>query len=307
MWSRTSFRSLKYKAKKGVLKKIGMTEDQQEGSDIQAALSSAKQFKTDMRDIHFKVRGLANAGSEYNNTLVYLCGSGLKGEQLFNKEQIFVESLRECLCPVFATILETDIPEIEELILVYKAAKLDYEKVYFQTVKEMKKKEVPGADDLEEVLKYNESVGQTRKTWMESKNEVLNLRDKLKCRLDNEVLKALAEVHDFCDTDRHRLYCEYLKKRILNTSMCMAASYGQLVIPKSDAEDEKIDNKEQVKDSDSDTNEADGKINTRDDNVEKKSPEISKTTVLNSAESPVVEEPLVSDIIATEAISTEAP
>jgi len=225
MWSSTSYRSFKHKAKKGVLQTIGMTEERQEDSVFQAVLFSVVQFKTQIKDIHFKVHGLANAGIEYNNALEYLCGSGLKGEQLFNKEQKFVNCLKECLSKVLSAILDRDIPVMDELMLVYEAAKLEYDKTYFQTVKEMKKKDVPGADNEDDVVKYNEHAAETRKTWLTSKKAVVDHRNVLKGRLDNEVVKALEEVSDVSDADHHRLYCEYFKERILITSaMCTSGT-----------------------------------------------------------------------------------
>lgn len=225
MWSKTSIKSLKHKAKKGVLKKIGKTEEKQEEPIFRAVLFSVTQFKNELKDISFKAHGLANAGTGYNNALEYLCGNGLKGEMLFEKEHKFISCIKEVLCPALSKILETDIPAMDELVVSYQEAKLKYDSIYFQTMKDMTKKGVPGADDLEEVLKNNANLPTLRQTWMESKKAVICHRNVFKGRLDNDVLKALQEVYEVSDAPHHKLYIDYFKERILITSaMCQSGT-----------------------------------------------------------------------------------
>jgi len=221
MFSKTSFKSFTHKAKKGVLTKIGMHEEKQEDPIFQAVLFSVTNFKNELKDISFKAHGLGSAGTGYNNALEFLCGAGLKGELLFDKEQKFIDSIKESLCQVLGKIIETDIPEMDVLVVKYKGAKLDYDRLYYQTVKDMTKKELPGTDDREEVHKNNPNLPILRESWEKAKKAVIDQRNVYKGRLDNEVLKALQEVTDVSDAPHHRLYIDYFKERILITSaMC---------------------------------------------------------------------------------------
>jgi len=221
MFSKTSFKSLKHKAKKGVLTKIGMHEEKQEDPVFQAVLFSVTNFKNELKDISFKAHGLGSAGTGYNNAIAFLCGDGLKGEWLFDKEQKFIDSIKESLCQVLSKIIETDIPEMDTLVIKYKGAKLDYDRLYYQTVKDMTKKEIEGTDNRGEVHKNNTNLPILREGWEKAKKAVIDQRNVYKGRLDNEVLKALQEVTDVSDAPHHRLYIDYFKERILITSaMC---------------------------------------------------------------------------------------
>lgn len=216
---------MKHKAKKGVLTKIGMHEEKQEDPIFQAVLFSVTQFKNELKDISFKAHGLANAGTGYNHALEFLCGAGLKGEILFDREQKFIDCIKEGLCQVLSKIIETDIPEMDELVVAYKGTKLDYDRVYYQTVKDMTKKEIAGTDSRDEVLKNNANLPNLLETWEKSKKAVIDQRNVYKGRLDNEVLKALQEVTDVSDAPHHRLYIDYFKERILITSaMCQSGT-----------------------------------------------------------------------------------
>jgi len=245
MFSKTSFKSFTHKAKKGVLTKIGMHEEKQEDPIFQAVLFSVTNFKNELKDMSFKAHGLGNSGTGYNNALEFLCGAGLKGELLFDKEQKFIDSIKQSLCEVLSKIVETDIPEMDALVIKYKGAKLDYDRLYFQTVKDMTKKEIGGTDSREEVHKNNVNLPILRETWEKSKKAVIDQRNVYKGRLDNEVLKALQMVNDVSDAPHHRLYIDYFKARILTTSaMCDSGTVRAAAVPIKVSEVEANDSEE---------------------------------------------------------------
>jgi len=221
MFTKTSYKAFKHKAKKGMMKRVGRVESRPEDPSFKAVLAALEQLKAELKDFHFKAHGAARAGKNYNSSLEHFCGSGIKGEGLFNKENLFVNALSEHFGPSLDQFITVEIPKLEELVVAYKTAKLNFDSTYFLTVKDMKKKEITGTDVLEEVIKNNANLPALQQEYVDSKKEIINQRNTIKSELENDVTNALSEVQQSSDAQHHQLYVMYLQKRIARTiSIC---------------------------------------------------------------------------------------
>jgi len=217
MFSRTSYKAFKHKAKKGMMKRVGMVESRPEEPSFKVVLDDLEDLKTELKDFHFKVHGAVRAGMNYSISLEHLCGSGIKGEGLFNKENLFFNAMSEHFGPSLDQIITVEIPKLDELIVVYKTAKLDFDSTYFLTVKDMKKKEVSGSDDVEEVIKNHDNLPTLQQEYLDSKKAIINHRETLKVQLENDVTSALSELKESSDAEHHQLYVNYIQKRLTRT------------------------------------------------------------------------------------------
>jgi len=239
MFSKTSYKAFKHKAKKGMMKRIGMVESRPEDPNFKAILAAMEKLKLEVKEFHFQTYGAAQAGKSYNNSIEHFCGPDIKGEELFNKEDSFISAVQERFHPTLDQLVEVEIPKMEELVVAYKTAKLKFDSTYFQTVKDMKKKEIAGFDKHEEVLKTDPNLPALQQSYFDSKKEIINQQDVLKGRLENEVNNALLAVQEASNAEHHQLYVEYMKKRIVRTA---AICEGTAVIMeyKNQDEDAKI-------------------------------------------------------------------
>jgi len=221
MFSKTSFKAFKHKAKKGMMEKIGKLESRPEDPNFMAILSSMETLKHEVKEIQFQVYEAARAGKHFNNSLEHLCGAGIKGEALFNKEDVFVSGLQERFGPTLDQLVMNDVPKMDELVVSYNMAKLNFDSAFFATVKDMRKKEIGGADVFDTVMQNNANLPALQTCYLDAKKEIINQKNFIKGRLENEVLSALIEVHESSDAKHHHLYIDYMKKRIaLAVSIC---------------------------------------------------------------------------------------
>lgn len=227
MFSKTSFKAFKHKAKKGMMQKIGKLESRPEDPNFIAILSSMEKLKNELKEIQFQVYEAARAGKHFNNTLEHLCGSGIKGEALFNKEDLFVCGLQERVGPTLDHLVMNDIPKMEELVVSYDMAKLNFDSAFFITGKDMRKKEIVGAEVHDEVMKNNANLPALEQCYLDAKKDIINQQNFIKGRMENEVLSALIEVHESSDAKHHHLYIDCMKKRI---AIAIAICEGTAVI-----------------------------------------------------------------------------
>lgn len=290
MFSKTSYKALKHKAKKGMMKRIGMVESRPEDPSFKAILSAMEDLKLALREFHFQIDGAAQAGKSYNNSIEHFCGPDIKGEELFNKEDLFISAVQERFHPTLDQMVQVEIPKMEELVVAYKGAKLKFDSTYFQTVKEMKKKEIAGFEKPEEVLKNDANLPALQQSYFDSKQDIINQQDVLKGRLENDVTNALLEVQEASNAEHHQLYVEYMRKRIVRTAVICE---GTAVIMEYKHQDE--DAKIQGGDEGTFQNQGDEKVdNLLAAEQEEHKVEIEEVNSANSAvnpgEAPVAEE-----------------
>jgi hypothetical protein len=259
MFSKTSMKALKHKAKKGMMKRIGKVESRPEDPKFKDILAAMEKFKLEIKDFQFHANGAAQAGKSYNSSIEHFCGPGIKGEGLFNKEDLFVSAVQERFGPALDNLVITEIPKYDELVVAYKTAKLNFDSIYFQTVKEMRKKEINGSDNHEEVMKNNISLAGLQQSYFDSKKDILNQQDIFKGRLENEVSSALSEVHEASDAEHHQLYVDFMKKRIARTA---AICGGTAVIGHIETSQKKLEQK--AEEVDVDIEKGDQKVNNVD-------------------------------------------
>jgi len=246
MFTKTSYKAFKHKAKKGMMKRVGRVESRPEDPSFKAVLAALEELKAELKDFHFKAHGAARAGKNYNSSLEHFCGSGIKGEGLFNKENLFVNAMSEHFGPSLDQFITVEIPKLEELVVAYKTAKLNFDSTYFLTVKDMKKREISGTDALEEVIKNNANLPALQQEYVDSKKEIINQRNTIKSELENDVTNALSEVRQSSDAQHHQLYVMYLQKRIASTiAICEGKGFANL--PDNEQQEEK---KDMVEDAD---------------------------------------------------------
>jgi len=231
MFRKTSYRNLRHKAKKGMMKRIGKVESSTEDPNFKAILSAMVKLKLELKEFQFQTNAAVQAGKTYINSIENFCGSGIKGEELYNKEDLFISTLHECFAPTIDNLVTIEIPKMEELVVAYKTAKLKFDSTYFQTTKDMRKKEIEGSDVFEEVMKNNANLTSYQQSYFDSKREITNQQNVLKGRLENEVSNALSEVQRASNAEHHQLYIDFMTKRVSKTaSICNGtAVIGQTV------------------------------------------------------------------------------
>jgi len=240
MFSKTSYKAFKHKAKKGMMKRIGKVESRPEDPNFKDILAAMEKLKIEIKEFQFHTNGAAQAGKSYNNSIEHFCGPGIKGEGLFNKEDLFISAMQERFSPTLDNLVTVEIPKYDELVVAYKTAKLNFDSTYTQTVKDMRKKEISGSDVHEEVMKNNSSLSGLQQSYFESKKDIINQQNVFKGQLENEVSSALSEVHDSSDAEHHQLYVDFMKKRIARTA---AICEGTAVIGPTENDDKKVEQK----------------------------------------------------------------
>jgi len=218
MLSRSSLRNLKHKAKKSLMIRIGRTESRPEDPGFKALLGKIDKMKNALKDTYNTTRYVVVSGKQHNQNIAKLCGAGLKGEDLFNKEAMFLREMEEGLSPALGRIVSKDIEKLNALIVEYKSAKLKFDTTIFNTVKSIKKQEMAVAvENEDEIMNANENLPPLRQAWIVSKRRVIWQRDVVLKNLSIKVGKKLDELTKASDTQHHQLYCQYLKKRLDDT------------------------------------------------------------------------------------------
>jgi len=218
------------------MKRIGKVESRPEDPNFKAILSAMEKLKLELKEFQFQTHGAAQAGKTYNSSIEHFCGSGIKGEKLYNKEDLFVSAVQERFAPTLDHLVTIEIPKMEELVVAYKTAKLNYDSTYFQTVKDMRKKEIAGFDKHEEVMKNNDKLPALEQSYFDSKKEIINQQNVLKGGLENEVTSGLLEVQEASDAEHHLLYVDFMKRRIVRTA---AICEGTAVIGQTENDEQK--------------------------------------------------------------------
>jgi len=214
----SKFKKLKHKTKKSFLLKIGQTESQKEDEKFIHLLSTLKEAKTLLRDIYNASRAVANSGRKYNDDLEKWLGIGLRSEDVFNKDAEFLGTLEERVCTALGRIVNKDINDLNNAIVHYKKAKLQFDALHHKTVKKMTKGgqtvKVENADD---VMNADPELWDLNEKYLESKVQVRSLRDVIIAHLNTDVAGRLEELQGISDAEHHQLYCQKFDERIKKT------------------------------------------------------------------------------------------
>jgi len=221
------------------MKRIGKVESSTEDPNFKAILSAMEKLKLELKEFQFHTNAAAQAGKTYTAAIEHFCGSSVKGEKLYNKEDSFVRAIQERFAPTLDHLVTIEIPKMEELVVAYKTAKLKFDSTYSQTVKDMRKKEIAGSDKHEEVMKFNDRLPVLQKGYFDSKKEIINQQNVLKGRLENEVSSALLEVLAASDAEHHQLYVDFMERRIVRTA---AICKGTAVVGQTEIDEQKREN-----------------------------------------------------------------
>jgi len=175
--------------------------------------------------MHNSSRLVVVTGRRYIDSLAKFCGDRLRGEDLYNKEAVFLRLLEERVCPAIGSLLNKDLAKISELIVEYKSAKLKFDTAYFKTQKDIEKKTGVPAENDDEVMQANENLQALKDTYVTSKVRVTEQRDVLLSNLDTKLGTTVEELSEASDTQQHQLYCQYIKGKISKTAkMCVKGS-----------------------------------------------------------------------------------
>jgi len=218
MFSRSSIRHLKHKAKKSVLIRIGKTESSQEEPAFKELMANVNLVRSELKDMYNSSRLVVVTGKQYFNSLAKFCGDRLRGEDLYNKEALFLRLLEDRVCPAIGTLLNKDLEMMRELIVEYKTAKLKFDTAYFKTQKDIEKKKGVSAEDNDEVMQLNEDLQALKDSYGTSKESVTKQRDVILSNLNTKLGTTVEELSEASDTPQHQLYCQYIKEKISKTA-----------------------------------------------------------------------------------------
>jgi len=225
MFSRSSIRHLKHKAKKSVLIRIGKTASSQEDSAFKELMANVNLVRSELKDMYNSSRLVVVTGKQYFNSLARFCGDRLRGEDLYNKEAVFLRLLEERVCPAIGTLLNKDLEKMRELIVEYKTTKLKFDTAYFKNQKDIEKKKGVPAEDNDEVKQLNEDLQALKDSYVTSKESVTKQRDAILSNLDTKLGATVEELSEASDTPQHQLYCQYIKEKISKTAkICIEGS-----------------------------------------------------------------------------------
>jgi len=214
MFSRSSIRHLKHKAKKSVLIRIGKTESSQEDPAFKELMANVNLVRSELKDMHNSSRLVVVTGKQYFDSLPKFCGERLRGEDLYNKEAVFLRLLEESVCPAIGSLLNKDLEKMRGLIVEYKTAKLKFDTAYFKTQKDIEKKKSVSDENDDEVMQPNEDLQALKDSYVTSKESVTKHRDDLLSNLETKLGATVEELSEASDTQQHQLYCQYIKEKI---------------------------------------------------------------------------------------------
>jgi len=219
MISRSSIRNLKHKAKKSVLIRIGRTESSKEDPAFKELLSNVNQLKSELKDMQQSARLVVVTGRQHNDSLEKFCGAGLKGEDMFNKEDTFLRILEDRVCLALGNIISKDVEMLSDSIVEYKTAKLKFDSAHFKTLKNMKKNgDSDSIKNADEIVESNKELSELKDSYVASKAGVFSKVDVLRSHLNTRVSKSLEELSEASDMQHHQMYCQYIKEKLVKTS-----------------------------------------------------------------------------------------
>jgi len=215
-FNRVSLRNLKHKTKKGMMKRIGMTESRPEEPEFKDLLANLNKFKTELREIYNTSRNVAVSGKQFHKELERFCGLGLRTEQAFFKEEEFINCLREQVCSALSKVAVDDMNTLDDYIVRYKTAKLGFDATYFKTVKRIRKHGGSDASESEEnVMKNNTDLPALQQAYVGSKEVVQSQREVIISNLKKKVGERLLELREVSPAQHHQLCCQYFAQRLI--------------------------------------------------------------------------------------------
>jgi len=228
MISRASLRNLKHRAKKSVLIKIGRTSSSQEDPAFKELLANVKLVRSELKNMHQSARLVVVTGRQHNDSLEKLCGAGLKGEDMFNKEDVFLRVLEDRVCLALNNIISKDLETLGESIVEYKTAKLKFDTAYFKAQKNMKKTDSEFVENFDEIMQSNTELLPLKENYDASKDKVISQRDVLLSHLNKRVTKSLEELSEASDMQHHQMYSQYIREKLMTISkICTEGRKGR--------------------------------------------------------------------------------
>jgi len=198
--------------------KIGQTESQPEDPNFKQLLSILNDVKQQLREMYSTCRGVAASGKQYNEKLEKFCGFGLRSEEIFNKEAEFINTLDDLVCNALGRIVNKDIKTMDEMIVRYKTAKLNFDALHFKTVKQMRKKgKNVTVEQADEVMLANVDLPALNEAYIAAKENVQSQREVLLTHLKTKIESRLDELREVSNAQHHQLYCRYFKGRLAKT------------------------------------------------------------------------------------------
>jgi len=218
IFSRATFRNLKHKTKKGLMLKIGQTESQPEDPNFKQLLSVLNDVKQQLREMYSTFRSVVASGKQYNEKLEMFCGFGLRSEEVFNKEAEFINTLDDRVCNALGRIVNKDIKTMDEVVVQYKTAKLNFDALHFKTVKQMRKKgKNVTVEQADEVMLANVDLPALNEAYIAAKENIRSQREVLLTHLKTKIESRLDELREISKAQHHQLYCRYFKERVVKT------------------------------------------------------------------------------------------
>jgi len=217
MFSRSSLRNLKHKTKKGMMKRIGLTESRPEDPNFKNLLDNLSKLKTELREIYKTSLSVFTSGKEFHEELESFCGLGIRSEHVYFKETEFLNSLGESVCSTLGNIVENDFTVLKDLKAKYKAAKLQFDAAHFQTSKKMKKLGGPAADDKNEndVMQTNPNLTTLYQEYTASKEIISAQRDVIVSNIQKKVGEQLLELRNVSGAQHHQICCIYFAQKLI--------------------------------------------------------------------------------------------
>jgi len=198
--------------------KIGQTESQPEDPNFKQLLSILNEVKQQVRDMHSTCRSVTASGKQYIEKLEDFCGFGLRSEEVFNKEAEFINTLDDRVCNALGRIVNKDIKTMDEVIVQYKTAKLNFDALHFKTVKQMRKKGIiVKVEQADEVMLANVDLPALNEAYLAAKENVRSQREVLLTHLKTKIESRLDELREVSKAQHHQLYCQYFKERLAKT------------------------------------------------------------------------------------------
>jgi len=198
--------------------KIGQTESQPEDPNFKQLLSILNEVKQQIRDMYTTCQSVTASGKQYIEKLEEFCGFGLRSEEVFNKEAEFINTLDDRVCNALGRIVNKDIKTMDEVIVQYKTAKLNFDALHFKTVKKMRKNGINvTVEQADEVMLANVDLPAFNEAYLAAKENVRLQRELLLTHLTTKIETRLEELREVSNTEHHQLYCRYFKERLAMT------------------------------------------------------------------------------------------
>jgi len=208
--------------------KIGQTESQPEDPNFKHLLSILNDVRQQLREMYSTCRSVAASGKQYNEKLEKFCGFGLRSEEVFNKEAEFINTLDDRVCNALGRIVNKDIKTMDEVIVQYKKAKLNFDALHFKTVKQMRKKGLNvTVEKADEVMLSNVDLPALNEAYIAAKENVRSQREVLLTHLKTKIESRLDELREVSNAQHHQLYCRYFKERLAKTIQTCSEEPGE--------------------------------------------------------------------------------